>query len=112
MVDNVYKFPSQVSADLKPVSVSEVENITPTKKPKKMAKKAFFQVVSVLWFLVALVWPLLRWLLALDVVYQGFLMIFNWSNPESHAGWVFFLHFAVLVAFTIFVTSGKPERSE
>ena len=93
----------------------EASNAVPESAPHKApsgpgtTKKAFSGVVKTLWFVVALIWPFLRWLLALDVVFQGLVMIWHWDTPSSHAGWTFFLHFAALVALTFFVSVFEPK---
>lgn len=107
MANNVYKFPGGRG-------VQETRNVAPETAPKKpsnspeMAKKTFSGGVKVLWFVVALVWPVLRWVLALDVVFQGVLMLWRWDTPGSYAGFTFSLHFAALVALTFFVSVFKP----
>jgi hypothetical protein len=108
MANNVYKFPGTEGAQVAPDVVPESG---PQKAPSGpgVAKKSFSWVVKVLWFVVALIWPVLRWLLALDVVFQGALMLWHWDTPGSHAGWTFSLHFAVLVALTFFVSVFKPS---
>ena len=57
---------------------------------------------------VALLWPLLKWVLALDATWQFARMLYFWPTPGVHAGWVFLGHFAVLVALTWFVAVRRP----
>lgn len=108
MANNVYKFPGRAGA---PEALNAAPEPAPKKAPRSpdLAKKSFSGGVKVLWFVLALVWPVLRWLLALDVVFQGMLMLWHWDTPGSHAGWTFFLHFAALVALTFFVSVFKPK---
>lgn len=56
------------------------------------------QVVMVVWWLLATVWPVARWVLALNVVYQ------------VTQGWVWLVHFAALVAVTYFVEVYRPAN--
>ncbi|RZA30290.1 MAG: hypothetical protein EOP02_02010 [Proteobacteria bacterium] len=60
--------------------------------------------------IVALVWPLLRWLLVLDVTWQFARMVYFWQTPGNHAGWTFLAHFAVLAGLTCFVGVYRPRR--
>lgn len=108
MANNVYKFPGSEGAQ---EALNAVPESAPLKAPSGpgATKKAFSGAVKVLWVVVALVWPVLRWLLALDVVFQGVLMLWHWDTPGSHAGWTFALHFAALVALTFFVSVFKPK---
>ena len=57
---------------------------------------------------VALVWPLLKWVLALDATWQFARMLYFWQTPGVHTGWVFLGHFSVLVAVTWFVGVRRP----
>ncbi|MGC6373669.1 KleE stable inheritance protein [Pseudomonas sp. S2.OTC.A_B10] len=108
MTNNVYKFQrgdgSRKALNAAPEPVTD-------KAPSRsgLAKKAASGIVKTLWFVVALVWPFLRWVIALDVVFQGLAMVWHWDTPGSHAGWTFALHFAVLVALTFFVSVFKPQ---
>ena len=52
---------------------------------------------------VALLWPLLKWVLAIDVTWQFARMLYFWQTPSVYAGWTFLCHFAVLAALTYFV---------
>jgi hypothetical protein len=70
----------------------------------------FADVVKVLWIVAVLVWPMLRWIVALDVVFQFLRMLWHWHTPGIHAGWIFLLHFGVLTALTYFVSLYKPKE--
>ena len=58
---------------------------------------------------VALLWPLLKWVLAIDVTWQLVRMLYFWQTPGVHAGWTFLAHFAVLVALTCLVGVHRPK---
>jgi hypothetical protein len=66
-------------------------------------------VLKVLWVVTVLLWPLLKWVVALDCVFQLLRTVYYWDTPGVHAGWTFFLHFAVLTALTYFVSIYKPR---
>lgn len=108
MANNVYKFPGGDGAR-KPLSAAPEPAANKAQGHPGVARKAASGVVKTLWFVVALVWPFLRWVVALDVVFQGLVMVWHWDTPGSHAGWTFALHFAVLVALTFFVSVFKPQ---
>ena len=55
-----------------------------------------------------LCWPLLRWLMSLDVFVQFVRMLWYWNTPGVHAGITFAVHFAVLVAMTWFASTQRP----
>jgi hypothetical protein len=58
---------------------------------------------------VALLWPLLRWVLAIDVTWQFARMLYLWQTPGSHAGWTFLGHFGVLVTLTCMLALRRPR---
>lgn len=69
----------------------------------------FSGLVEGVWVAIVLVWPVLKWVLSIDVVLQLFRMIYQWGRPDVHAVWTFFLHFAVLTALTCFVSLYQPK---
>ena len=101
MANNVFKFPSGESA---PKDQAPQERATPA--PGKKAASGF---IGFVWFVVALVWPVLRWVLAIDVAFQFLRMVWNWDTPGTHAGWTFVAHFIVLIVLTYFVSVFKPR---
>lgn len=62
-------------------------------------------VVNTLWTVLVLVWPILRWIIGIDVFIQGLRMWWHWHTPGTHAGITFLIHFAVLCALTYFVAN-------
>ena len=66
-------------------------------------------LVKVVWVTTALVWPVMKWVLSFNVLFQLFRMLYNWSTPGAYAPWTFFLHFSVLVVLTCFVSLYKPR---
>ena len=60
---------------------------------------------------VALLWPFLCWVLAIDVTWQFARMVYFWTAPDVYAGWTFLCHFGVLVALTCFIMACYPRRS-
>ncbi len=62
-----------------------------------------------LWTVTVLVWPLLKWIVALDCVYQLARAVYYWDTPGMYAGWKFLLHFGVLTALTYFVMCYQPQ---
>jgi hypothetical protein len=54
-------------------------------------------------------WPLLRWIVAYEVLWQLLRMLWYWNTPGVHAGWTFLLHFALLTALTYFVAVYEPK---
>ena len=66
-------------------------------------------LVKVVWVATVLVWPVMKWVLSFDVLFQFSRMLYQWSTPGVYATWTFFLHFSVLVLLTCFVSLYKPR---
>lgn len=56
-----------------------------------------------------LLWPLLRYVVILDCVFQLFRMLWFWNTPGTYAGFKFMLHFAVFVWLTWIVAFYRPK---
>lgn len=68
-----------------------------------------FIVHSLLYTLLVLLWPLLRWFGGLVIFIQFFVMLFTWTRPESNAGWVFLGCFSAYLALNYLVIFGAPR---
>jgi hypothetical protein len=69
----------------------------------------FSRLLTVAWVAVTLMWPVLKWILSINVVFQFFRMIYHWGTPDMHAAWTLLLHFAALTSLTCFVSLYKPK---
>ena len=66
-------------------------------------------VVKAVWVVLVLVWPILKWIVSIDCVFQLIRMFYHWDTPGVHAGVTFLLHFAVLTMLTYFVSVYRPK---
>jgi hypothetical protein len=98
---NIVKFPRQEAVEEAP----KVED--PVRKLDGAGIGA--TVFKGVWVVTVLVWPILKWVIALDCVYQLVRMLYHWNTPGVYAGWTFVFHFAVLTALTYFVSVYKPK---
>lgn len=62
-----------------------------------------------IWVVTVLLWPLLKYVVILDCVFQFFRMLWLWNTPGTFAGFAFLLHFSVLVGLTCFVSIYQPK---
>lgn len=67
------------------------------------AKREGSRVVRALWMTVVLVWPILKWVLVMDVLFKLIQAMVHWNEPGTHYGWLLLLHFGVLSALTYYV---------
>jgi len=100
---NIIKFPRQARA-----AVEDKPKVAePMPKTQRLGVGA--AVVQGVWVFVVLVWPLLKWIVAIDCVFHLARMIYHWNTPGVYAGWTFMLHFTALTAITYFVSIYKPK---
>jgi hypothetical protein len=105
---NIIKFPKATEATATVVqdTPQQAEKAAPTVK----VNGVFARVLKTVWVVTVLVWPVLKWVVSIDVFFQFIRMMYHWNTPGVHAGWTFLLHFAVLTALTYFVSLYKPKR--
>jgi hypothetical protein len=75
-------------------------------------KAIFSGLVEGIWVAIVLVWPVLKWVLSIDVFFQLFRMIYQWGRADVHDVWTFTLHFAVLTSLTCFVSLYQPKGNK
>ena len=56
-----------------------------------------------------LLWPVLQWIVSLDVLYQLLRTLYYWRTPGVYAGWTLAMHFTALTALTYFVSVYRPK---
>lgn len=66
-------------------------------------------IIRIVWVLVAITWPALRWILAFDVTIHFFRMLVFFAEKGIYVDWIFIVHFSCLVVLTYFVTVYKPR---
>ena len=64
---------------------------------------------KILWVIVVLLWPALRFIMTCDVLFQLLRVLVLWDTPGTHAGWALLLHLAVFCYLTWFVAYGDPD---
>ena len=113
----ILKFPDKPNAALRPSAIAahvapQVSKVTPSPGVQNMGipNAVLTHLINALWILALLLWPILRWIMALDVAFQGFRMAITWSDPGMHAGVKFVVHFLIFAAVTYFVTQYKPKK--
>ena len=72
---------------------------------KKEKNRIGWFLISLIYFPLAIVWPLLKWFLAYKTAYHFVRMLYHWGNPAVYAGWDFLLFFGLLTAIGVIVSS-------
>lgn len=109
-MSNIIKFPR--NEEFKPVSPVPVATVNQDKldKASDTKRNAFVSgILKFVWIAVVLVWPVLKWLVSIEVLFQFIHMLYHWNTSDVYAGWTFLLHFAMLTALTYFVSIYKPK---
>ena len=77
--------------------------------PKAEGRGLVAGLVKFVWVATVLVWPVLKWVLAIITFFQFVRMLYHWNTPGVYAGWSFLAYFAALTAITYFVSIYKPK---
>ena len=102
-MSKIIKFPSVHNPSVSPIH-SNVENITAGK-----GKRLSTFLLRFIWVVTVLVWPVLKWILSIEVFYRLIRMWYHWNTPDVYVGWTFLSHFLVLTALTYYVSIYKPR---
>jgi Uncharacterized KleE stable inheritance protein len=82
-------------------------NVNATQNAKKQTVLSI--AIKTVWTLTVLLWPILKWVCSLEVLFQLLRMFYHWDTPGMHAGWTFVLHFLAFSALTYFVSVYEPK---
>ena len=108
-MSNIVKFPRLT----KPPPTEPVEPpqaaAPPPALPAQQGRGFVAALIRFVWVATVLVWPILKWVAAIEVFFQFVRMLYHWNTPGVYAGWTFLLHFGVLTALTYFVSIYKPK---
>ncbi|MCL7423227.1 MAG: protein kleE [Methylobacter sp.] len=102
---NIIKFPQK---NTQPKD-SDPATVKPAKNCDSKKKSVLDRSLHFVWVVVVLIWPILKWMLSLDVFFQMLRMVYHWNTPGIYAGWTFLLHFSALTALTYFVSFFRPK---
>ena len=73
--------------------VESAKQVPTMNAPTDVAKpRAQSRMLSVVWILFLLMWPLVQWLVAFDIVYQFLRALYYWNAPGVHARITFLIH--------------------
>jgi hypothetical protein len=65
-------------------------------------------MVSAIWTLTVMFWPILRWVLALDVTAHLFRVLIAFADKGAYFDWTLATHFLVFTALMYFVGCYRP----
>lgn len=67
-------------------------------------------VRQIIWVLTVLCWPMLRFIMVCDVLFQLLRALVLWDTPGAHAGWTLLLHYGFFCYLTWLVAYGEPDQ--
>jgi hypothetical protein len=77
--------------------------------PRCFDGKAVLRVVCFIWVIIAILWPVLRWIIAFDVTLQALRMLVLFSKVGIFLDWMFITHFLGFTALLCFVSLYRPK---
>lgn len=84
------------------------QSVAPATAAVASERWTFARAIHVLRLTIAFFWPVLRWILAIDVAWRLVRTLLLWSG-DGHPGLRLLAHFSVFVALTLFVAR-EPRR--
>lgn len=107
MSAKVYKFPGV--GKNRPL-MNKNRTYESDKKYTKLNTSYIQNLLYVIWIVLATCWFFVKWLMALDVLYQFLRAIYYSGTPGMFAGWYALFHFGVFIAITYFVEFYGPRK--
>ena len=104
----IYDFPGVKKASAAAPAPAPAAPVVPADR----FKKVLAAISRGTWTATVLLWPVLRWVVSIDVFIRLLVMLYHWDTPGTHAGCTFLLHAAVLVALTYYVSAYRPKGIE
>jgi len=101
----IITFPNSNAASKGPVT----QKIPPG---KSWIKPIYTLLISITKIVLAIFWIPIKWIFSIDCFIQLLRTMYYWNTPGIHAGWIFILHFSVLTALMLFITSFNPHKSK
>lgn len=109
-MSNIIKFPKDIARPAVPEQVQQQAAPAIPATPAKPPGGGFLAfLVKFVWVVTVLLWPILKWVLALATSFQFIRMLCYWNTPGVYAGWTFLAYFAALTGLTYYVSIYRPQ---
>ncbi|MES3021697.1 MAG: KleE stable inheritance protein [Pseudomonadota bacterium] len=86
-----------------PVRSAAVQGCNMPVQLRSLTNRVIRGIHLVLWTLIVLLLPLLKFVLGLDLLFQFGRMLYYWQTPGMHAGITCMLHFLGAVGLVVFI---------
>ena len=109
----IYQFPRHGRATSIPIVHAEnsVNIKNGSKKTHQIAgwKRIMPWAIGLLWLFLGMFWPLLNWIVAMDVVFQFLRALYYSNTPAIHATLQAAIHGALYILLSLFVYLYRPK---
>jgi hypothetical protein len=72
-------------------------------------KRIMLWIIELVWLLLGLLWPLLNWIIAMDVVFQLLRAVYYSNTPAIHATLQASIHGVLYLLLSLFVYLYRPK---
>lgn len=93
----------------RPIAVPQPLRVKAADPPAPARSPHVDTIIGIVWFVVALCWTVMRFILPVVVFWQFLRMIWFWDTPGVYAGWQFLAYFAGYTALYWFVGVYRPK---
>jgi hypothetical protein len=70
---------------------------------RSLALRSLSRIIFVLWCVLAIAWPLVRLVLIIDILFQGFRMLISFADKGLYVDWAFIGHYAFAMFLVCFI---------
>ena len=109
----LYQFPRRARTAAIPIVPSEdsCHNKKSSIKTNRIAwwKRIMPWTIGLVWLFLAMFWPLLNWLAAMDVVFQFVRALYYANTPAIHATLTASIHGVLYILLSLFVYLYRPK---
>lgn len=72
-------------------------------RPQPFVVRVLSKALLALHFILVILWPFLRPILIIDIVFQGFRMLIGFSDKGLYVDWTFIAHYAAVMFLVCFI---------
>ena len=103
----IIQFPK---SSVSPTLETKTEKVDAVSSNERKGRSFFVGLIKIIWVPTVLIWPVLKWIVSIEVFFQFVRMFFLWNTPGAYPGWTFVIHFGIFSALTWFVSIYNPMQ--
>jgi hypothetical protein len=103
----IIQFPK---SSVSPIPETKSKQVEPVAINERKGLSFFAGLIKIIWVPTVLIWPLIKWIISIDVLFQFVRMFYLWNTPGAYPGWTFAIHFGILTTLTWFVSIYNPMQ--